>query len=88
MFFKIVITTNTTAAAIDHYLRGSQIITVLDDNNFNLSPLKNKKSVKFVRNGEELKDYITTYDKNNKNYDIDNFYLINSDLSRWNKYLI
>lgn len=88
IFFKIVITTNSTSAAIDYYLKGSQIITVLDDNNFNLSPLKDKKSVKFVRTANELRDYISKYDKNNINYDLDDRYLINDNLKMWNKYLI
>ncbi len=50
----IVIATINTAAAIESFAAGLPVITVLDDYNFNASPLRSENGAMFVSNKEEL----------------------------------
>lgn len=78
-----VYTSNVTTAAIDAYSVGLKVITLVNGNSFNMSPLINYKEVIFVTNSDEFRDAI---EKNNSsNTDLPKSYFnINSSLTLWN----
>lgn len=50
----VVFTSNITSAAVDAYCAGIPVVQVLDDNAFNMSPLRGLKGVVYVTNPMEL----------------------------------
>jgi len=73
---------------IEGILLGLPVIIVLDDNNFNFSPLRGEKGVKFVRSSQELKREIENFDFNKINIEDKNKYFwLDSALPRWKSLL-
>jgi len=56
--YDVAYTSNTTASALDAYLSGKFVITILDPNTFNLSPLRDQEGVEFVSTYMELSESI------------------------------
>jgi surface carbohydrate biosynthesis protein (TIGR04326 family) len=78
-----VYTSNVTTAAIDAYSVGLKVITLVNGNSFNMSPLINYKEVIFVTNSDEFRDAIEI--NNSSNTDLPKSYFnINSSLTLWN----
>lgn len=50
----IAITSNMTSAAVDAYCAGLQVISILDDDNLNMSPLRGLDAVQFVSGADDL----------------------------------
>lgn len=50
----LVYTSNTTSAAVDSFCKGVPVITYLDENDFNLSPLRGFKEVNFVSSSLDM----------------------------------
>ena len=79
----IVIATINTAAAIESFAAGLPVITVLDDYNFNASPLRGETGAIFVSNKEELSKALFNIRVkpviNKKN----NFFWTDPKLPRW-----
>lgn len=50
----VVFTGNITSAAVDAYCFGVPVVSALDGNAFNMSPLRNLKGVVYVTNADEL----------------------------------
>ena len=48
------ITSNATGAAIHAYMSGKMVLTLLDPETFNLSPLKHFGGVQYFRDSDEL----------------------------------
>ena len=57
----IVLSTINTAAAIESFAAGLPVITVLDNHNFNSSPLRGVKRAIFVSTSLELKKALETF---------------------------
>ena len=60
--FNIAIVGNTTSAIVDLYLLGFKIISILDDNQINLSPLKQNSDILFLKDKSLLLDYLNKLD--------------------------
>ena len=82
-------TSPATSASVDVYCYGMQVITALDPNSLNLSPLRNYDGVSFVSSASELSDALNSVKQgNNKTNDKREFFILNSDLGRWKKLLL
>jgi surface carbohydrate biosynthesis protein (TIGR04326 family) len=84
----IAYSSGATSAAVDAYCSGKPLISVLDPKILNLSPLRGKDSVYFIRNSQELIAAITeivllNQAPTNKN----TFFTIDKQLPRWRKIL-
>ncbi len=86
--FNIAIVANTTSAIVDLYLLGFKIISVLDDNQINLSPLKQNADICFLKDKSLLLDYLNKLDRINliKSEKKDFFYST-KNLSLWKEIL-
>ncbi len=84
--FNIVYTDNITSAAVDAYCSGKQVVTFLDPNMMDFSPLRGAKEVLFVSSAKELADALK------KGSVINNtkreYFYINSDLCRWKELIM
>ncbi len=52
----VAFTSNMTSAAVDAYCTGVPVVSVLDGNTFNMSPLRGLEPVTYVTNADELAD--------------------------------
>lgn len=86
--FNVAIVANTTSAIVDLYLLGFKIISVLDDSQINLSPLKQNADIFFLKDKSLLLDYLNKLDKINliKSEKKDFFYST-KDFNLWRKIL-
>lgn len=64
--FDIAIVSNTTSAIVDLYLLGFKIISILDDNQVNLSPLKQNSDILFLKDKSLLLDHLNKLDNMKK----------------------
>jgi len=89
---SVVYTSNITSAAIDAYYAGKNVITILDPQHLNLSPLRRLGAISFVSDSKDLANKlksigeINNFDINNRNV-YDYFYL-EQELSKWKKIII
>jgi len=86
--FNIAIVGNTTSAIVDLYLLGFKIISILDDNQINLSPLKKISDIFFLKDKSLLLDYLSKSDnikelKSKKN----NFFYSSEKFNMWDEIL-
>jgi surface carbohydrate biosynthesis protein (TIGR04326 family) len=86
--FNIAIVGNTTSAIVDLYLLGFKIISILDDNQINLSPLKKNSDIFFLKDKSLLLDYLSKPDnikelKSKKN----NFFYSSKKFNMWDEIL-
>jgi len=80
----VAYTSNITSAAVDAYLAGVPVISLLDGNTFNRSPLRGFDGVQFVSSSKELADAI----KKNRNSPFSHqeiFFCLDTNLPRWNR---
>ncbi len=81
-----VYTSLTTSAAVDAYCFGLKVITALDPKSLNLSPLRQKNDVDFVRSTNELENVLMKLISNNYNKRVTKkFFDINNDLKEWKR---
>ncbi len=88
--YDVAFTSNVTAAAVDVYLAGKRVISMLDPETFNMSPLRGYSGVEFVTTHEELIDCL--FSKHNVesaagDVNIERFFYTDSTLPRWTKLL-
>ena len=85
-YYNLVISSIYTTAALEAYLVGIPIITILD-NNFNSSPLRNVKDVHFISTFNGLKSALinSNYREINKKKNI--FFSTDSNLHLWQNIL-
>ena len=50
----VVLASIYTSAALDAFCAGLPVITFLDPNNFNFSPLRLNPNIRFINNAEEI----------------------------------
>ena len=84
---SIVLTTINTSASVDALYAGLKVITLLDEDQFNITPLKGVSGVSFIIDDEDL---IKTL--NNNSLEINNnkpeqYFWIDKDLKKWKKTL-
>lgn len=85
----IAYTSSLTTAAVDAYCSGKPVISVLDPQTLNLSPLKECAGALFAKTPEELATALTflTSDQYEPQRAPD-YFTLGDDLSRWNKLLL
>ena len=82
-------TSSVTSAAVDVYCAGKKVITVLDNDNLNLSPLRGCKGVSFVSTSDELADIINGVCRIEIEKDQGKgYFYLSENLTRWKKLLI
>lgn len=78
--FDLAYTSSFSAAAIDAYISGLRVISVLDSSTLNLSPLRKVEGVEFVSTPDEFVVALKT----TSTIDIDdNFFFYDDNLPRW-----
>ena len=79
----LVISSNATTSAVEGFMLGLPVITILGNQDFNLSPLRGESGVCFVCNASELQRALEDFSVK-PNLDRRNEYFwTNSDLHRW-----
>ena len=81
----VVFTSNTTSAALECFCLGKNIVSLIDKNELNLSPLRNVQGTLFITNSNELKGslkHFLSIEDVNKKFNNDIFYL-NKKLTGW-----
>lgn len=83
-----VYASNMTSAAVDAYCAGVPVISTLDPNSLNLSPLRGREGVVFVTTPKELADALLTVRVSPHGAArCQDFFNLNSELSLWLKIL-
>lgn len=79
--YNVVYTDNITSAAVDAYCAGKKVISMLDPNTLNLSPLLDFKDVLFVSSPEELAEALNDFSTITSTKR--DFFYLDSSFSRW-----
>jgi len=78
-----------TSAAIDAYFAGLPVISELNPESLNISPLRDRKGVLFVSSPDELAKAIVSIKESKSNTNnVQDFFYIDSDLPRWKELLL
>jgi len=87
--YQIVFTSNPTAAAVDVYLSGGKVVTMLDPDQFNMSPLRGYAGVDFVATPQELAQAVCRFCEHPKvdNEEAEGFFFTDQELPRWQRLL-
>ena len=84
----ILFSSNMTSAAVEAYLLGVPIISYVEKNSINLSPLKDKKDVIFLSDINQIsKTFKILKRKKNINFKNKNFIFLDNNLKKWDKIL-
>ena len=84
--YSYIVSSNSTSAIIETLSCGLNTFLFIDENNFDLSPIRNtqfEKKINFFYNKEELLNKIKNTNKN----EIINYYYLDKDLKKWKKKL-
>ena len=88
--YDVAYTSNATAAAVDAYLAGKKVLTMLDPDTFNMSPLRGFPRVQFVVTPDDLIQHLF-HDEETQctslHSDDNLFFYTDFNLPRWNKLL-
>ena len=84
----VVLSSINTAAAIESFATGVPVITVLDNYNFNTSPLRNEIGAIFVSTVSELKNEMETLLSKPSVQIKSDYFWIDLELPRWKSLLI
>lgn len=82
----VAFTSNITSAAVDAYCLGVPVIQILDEKNFNTSPLRGLGNVEFVSNPFELVNVLSDI-INTKLQLSETYFFIDDELPRWRRLL-
>jgi surface carbohydrate biosynthesis protein (TIGR04326 family) len=78
-----------TSAAVDAYCAGVPVVSVLDPNNLNLSPLRGREGALFASTPEELSRALISAVSVRRTTEIkENFFNLDLNLKRWKKLLL
>ena len=84
----VVYTGSATSSAIDAYYLGAKVITFLNNEQLNISPLRGFNDVEFVSNSEELAKILNNLNHKDNNFKIRNEVLyINKNIPKWREIL-
>jgi surface carbohydrate biosynthesis protein (TIGR04326 family) len=76
----------STSAALDVYLMGISVVSRLDPNVLNLSPLRGSKDIFFARSHKDLAQILGCInDLSSPKMRVDSFFILDESLSRWRK---
>ena len=81
--FQIVVTSVYTSAALEAYSVGIPVITILDDNDINASPLRGVKGISFVRTPVELRSAFMRYSTKSFNKNMEKLFWLDTKLPKW-----
>ncbi|MCW7462958.1 TIGR04326 family surface carbohydrate biosynthesis protein [Leptospira limi] len=84
--FDLVYTSNITSASVDAYCAGLPVISFLDGETLNMSPLRGRKGVFFISNSTEL-DLAVQAAKEMKTSDLDIFFNLDENIPKWRQLL-
>jgi surface carbohydrate biosynthesis protein (TIGR04326 family) len=88
-YFNIVFTGQVTASALDAFCAGLSVITMLDEDSLNLSPLRGRAAVQFISTPTELSHAIMRATTHSRDLEQGRgFFHLDSDLRRWRKLLL
>jgi len=80
----VAYTSSTTSAAVDAYSAGIDVISVLNPNSLNLSPLRGLNGVSFVSSPEELAEAIKCQSAERVGLnEYSEYFFLDADLTRW-----
>lgn len=82
----VVFTGNITSAAVDAYCFGVPVVSVLDGDMFNMSPLRDMRNVVYVTNSDELAAALCNA-KRHKYVLAEPYFCLDKTLPRWRKLL-
>lgn len=88
--YDVAFTSNITAAAVDAYLAGKRVLSMLDPETFNMSPLRGFSGVDFVSTSSELVDCLTRLGSTAVSPEEDGvgqYFYTDSALPRWKQLL-
>jgi len=86
--FSIIVSSINTASGAEAFSAGFPVITVLDENNFNSSPLRNFEKAFFVSTANELKKVIQEIFENKSKIENEDFFWLDEDLPRWKNFFL
>ena len=82
----IAFTSSMTSGAVEFYLAGIKVISLITMKNVNFSPLRDYKNVSFIRNSKDYVDAINNHNpKIMKPVSVNNFFNFDTNLNRWDK---
>ena len=85
----VAYTSSVTSAAVDAYCADVPVVSVLDPNTLNLSPLRGREGVVFASTSEELASaLISAASTNHVVKERQDFFTLGSNLPRWRKLLL
>lgn len=85
----VAYTSNATSAAADVYCAGIPVISILDPNVLNQSPLRGRKGVLFASTPEELANaLVSAVASPHSMADRENFFTLDLNMPRWRKLLL
>ena len=80
----LAFTSSMSSAAVDAYMAGLPVISALDKNKLNLSPLRGQEDIDFVSSPQELAEKLFMFDKaRSRTKDHAGFFWFDPNLSRW-----
>ena len=86
--YDMVFASSTTSAAVDGYCAGLIVLTLLDGEELNMSPLRNCKNAFFVNNYQQLRNYLINIPKfNSKKFVKNSYFNLNQNLDGWKSLL-
>ena len=85
--FQVVIASIFTAAALEAYSTGLSIITILDDDDFNFSPLRGVDYMPFASTSEELQASLMQQGARISGDNMNDFFWTDPELPRWKNLL-
>jgi surface carbohydrate biosynthesis protein (TIGR04326 family) len=85
--YAMVVTANSTSSAVDAYVAGLRVITVLDGGSLNLSPLRGQAGVYFVTTSEELGEALQAAGTVAGSQAREEFFFLDRRLPRWQRLL-
>jgi len=83
--YYTIITSRSSAASLESYVIGKNVIIFLENNELNSSPLFGIKNVNYVKSQYDLEKKILKISKNKVNKSIKNYLYINPNLEKWKK---
>lgn len=84
----LAFTSSMSSAAVDAYMHGLPVISSLDQDKLNLSPLRGQDDVDFVSTHQELAESLNAFDKTrNQTRTYPDYFWFDVNLSRWRNLL-
>lgn len=84
--YDVAFTSNGTSAAVDAYLAGVSVVSLLDGNTFNMSPLRGFTGITYISTVIELTNAVQSINrKNREETEMKPYFCLDEDLKKWLK---